>query len=171
MITHKKLLSLLRYDRRTGLFTWKGDMYHKSRIGKIAGSVKVDGYVIITIAGKAYYAAPLARFYVTGKWPANTVDHVNRIRSDNRWANLREATYAQNSSNRKLVITNKSGYRGVSFAVKNGKWRASLKCAYKTINLGDWDTPEQAAMAYDLEAIERFGAFAHLNFPDREFRV
>ena len=63
---------------------------------------KRGGYRKITIDGKVYSAARLAWFYKTGRWPDPEIDHINRIRDDNRWENLREATRADNLANRAL---------------------------------------------------------------------
>ncbi len=130
------------------------------------GRVAQCGYVQIKIDNITYYAGPLAWFYMTGRWPKHTVDHENRLRNDNRWSNLREATRPENAGNTGLWKTNKSGYRGVS-ASKKGKYRASIKRDGKTYNLGDFACPKQAAKAYDGAAIGHYGlAFARLNFPE-----
>jgi hypothetical protein len=55
------------------------------------------GYVQIKISGKLYHAHRLAWLYVYGYMPEKEIDHINRIRDDNRIANLREATSQLNS--------------------------------------------------------------------------
>lgn len=168
MISHEKLLHICIYDRQTGIFVWRNPPYHKLKRGKPMGSIKQDGYVQIKIEGVSYYAGPLAWFYVTGKWPEYQIDHKNRMRSDNSFDNLREATVVQNQGNIARKPHNKSGYRGVSQAVgrKELWWRSSLKRHGKTINLGDFRSKEAAAIAYDAGAFLHFGKFAVLNFPN-----
>jgi len=64
---------------------------------------------------------------------------------------------------RGLNINNKSGYRGVSFDKSRNKWHAEITVDWKKIHLGRFDTPEQAALAYNKAAIEQRGELARLN--------
>lgn len=90
------------------------------------------------------------------------VDHVNNNGLDNRRSNLRLANKSLNAVNYKRNRRVRP-YRGV---VRNGKrWAASIMMDYKFFHLGQHDTPEQAAKAYDNAAKEFYGNFAVLNFP------
>jgi hypothetical protein len=81
------------------------------------------------------------------------VDHINGDSLDNRRENLRLATRAQNLRNRRTFKNSKSRYKGVVYNPLNGKWKV-------IINFGTFDSPEDAAQAYD-EAIKKlFGKFA-----------
>jgi len=99
-ITKEELEKVLSYDRDAGHFirlTTRG----KYKAGETAGSVhKYLGYIEITVKGRKYYAHRLAHLAVTGEWPAQTMDHINGYRADNRWVNLRPATVAQNQRNK-----------------------------------------------------------------------
>jgi hypothetical protein len=88
-------------------------------------------------------------------------DHKNRNPLDNRKDNLREATHAQNMHNVGLKCKNKSGYKGVCLI--NNKWRAQLKHNGKNMQLGDFNTPELAAKAYNSKSKELYGEFAFQN--------
>jgi len=99
MVTHSELKTILHYDPKTGIFTWKIKISKKTLIGSIAGHLGHKGYIKIVIKGKGYRANRLAWFYMTGEWPENLVDHVNRIRNDNRWVNLRDITNKENIAN------------------------------------------------------------------------
>jgi hypothetical protein len=93
------------------------------------------------------------------------IDHINGDRLDNRIENLRTATYSQNSANAKRHSRNTSGLKGASKRFKNGKWtgrwQASITYQRKQINLGYFDTKEEAHAAY-LEAARRLqGEFAN----------
>jgi hypothetical protein len=94
-------------------------------------------------------------------WPL--VDHKNGDGLDNRRDNLRPATAEQNNQNKRLYRNNRVGLKGVSR--DRCGWRARITVAGSTRNLGMFDSPEKAALAYDLAAIEHFGPFARLNYP------
>jgi len=97
-------------------------------------------------------------------------DHINGNTLDNRKENLRLCTCAQNQWNRGPNKNNKSGFKGVStrarFAGKSKPWKAAIMVNRKTIQIGFYATPEEAARAYDIKAKELHGEFAYLNFPD-----
>lgn len=100
--------------------------------------------------------------------PRVFVDHINGNGVDNSRANLRIATNAQNLRNRSTPICNTSGVKGV-FARRGGRrWRAQIKVDDRALYLGDFDTREEAAAAYDAKAAELFGPFARLNFAAEE---
>jgi hypothetical protein len=96
--------------------------------------------------------------------PKIMVDHIDGDGLNNRRSNLRIATNSQNQMNKNGW--SKSGYKGVS-QFKN-KWHASIRFDGKLHSLGNYDTPEQAALIYDKAAMKAFGAFAHLNFGAEE---
>ncbi len=105
----------------------------------------------------------LMHTFITG-WPM--VDHINGDGLDNRRSNLRQATHSQNMANKRLYRNNTSGFKGVSRNRGKGRpWRASIRANNVRYRLGNHDTPEAAARAYDAAALKRFGEFARLNFP------
>lgn len=94
------------------------------------------------------------------------IDHVNGCGLDNRRANLRLATVAQNAWN----TANRgggSGYKGVWLAKDKGLWRASIVCHGERKHLGYFREKHDAAKAYDRAAQEYHGEFAVLNFPQK----
>ena len=93
-------------------------------------------------------------------------DHINGDKLDNRRCNLRLATRSQNMANRPKSRNNRSGYKGVIWDKRQGKWRATIGYHGKTTTLGRYDNIEAAARAYDRAARQYFGDFAYLNFPD-----
>jgi len=100
--------------------------------------------------------------------PANKqVDHKNKCTLDNRKDNLRICTQSENMSNRGPTRANTSGYKGVYFCTWVNRWRAGIRKNGKTYHLGRFDTPEEAAEAYNHVAMEYHGEFAVLNdIPD-----
>ena len=96
------LRDVLSYDPETGVFTWIAN-YHKSRIGKPAGSIAPHGYITIRALGTVYYAHRLAWFFVHGEQP-HIIDHINHDRSDNRIANLRNVDYVLNGLNQRRSV-------------------------------------------------------------------
>jgi len=93
--------------------------------------------------------------------PMFVVDHINGDTLDNRKDNLRLCTQGENSKNRRAQIGT-SVYKGVGYEKKAGKWRARIRDNYKHIFLGYFDTPEEAAEAYQDAARLRHGEFASI---------
>lgn len=137
-LSQKDLKSLLDYDPDTGLFKWKKKIGKKIIIGSIAGSKNRCGYMQIRIRGVIYLSHRLAVLWMEGYFPENEVDHINRNRADNKWANLREVSHRCNLINCKLGLNNKSGVKGVSFNTKKSLFRSRIKTNKKDICLGNF---------------------------------
>jgi hypothetical protein len=156
----EKLKSLIQYFPESGEFRWLRDRGRLAKCGDLAGRTDTYGHRQITINGKAHLAHRLAVLYMTGELPNHQVDHKNKIRSDNRWSNLRQATHSQNCVNR--ATTNTHGYLGVvkvgerygssiSFRLPDGK--------KKRIHLGMFSSAKEAHDAYMLACRSRNGEF------------
>ena len=92
-----------------------------------------------------------------GVYPNKLIDHVNGIKSDNRINNLRLADEFQSAANKSIMKNNTSGFKGVT---KNrNKWRAQINYKKQTYNLGVFDTPEIASVAYENKAKELHNSF------------
>lgn len=159
------LRELVDYNPETGIFRWK-----KRRRGVVAGSecgrVTVFGYREIGVNYVLRPAHRLVFLYMNGRWPDGDIDHINCDRLDNRWGNLREATRQQNSYNLRPGLRLKDNpYRGVTWDKARNKWRAQARVAGRKVNLGRFDTAEEAARAADA-AYEARGEFGVLNFPE-----
>lgn len=96
------------------------------------------------------------------------VDHINGNPMDNRKSNLRPCTQAENNRNTQLSKKNTTGYKGVTF--EQGRYRARIYSNGRKVSLGYYDTPEEAAVAYDKAAIKVYGEFAKPNF-DRSYYI
>ncbi len=145
MVTQALLKEKLHYDEPTGVFTWLKPGHPKAKVGSRAGHKSKSGYRAIGVCGRCYPEARLAWLYVTGQWPTAQVDHINRVRDDNRFINLRDATQSQNNANVGLRKDNTSGYVGVGWSPTLQKWRAYITIHKKLITLGHFNTPEEAS--------------------------
>ena len=116
----------LSYDKDTGLFIWTGGV----RKGNIAGSLDEYGYIRIQVKGKKHRAHRLAWLFCSGAFPIGEIDHINRVKTDNRICNLRDVSSSKNSENTKLRSDNKSGIKGVVWCKADKRWHVYLKSKY-----------------------------------------
>lgn len=93
------------------------------------------------------------------------VDHIEGFTLDNRRANLRTCTVAENARNRK-GNSGRTLFKGVTYQKHANKYKASIGCEGAPRHIGYYDDPVEAAKAYDRKALELFGEFARLNFPE-----
>lgn len=91
--------------------------------------------------------------------PAIKVDHINGNGLDNRRSNLRLATNSQNLCNRGKPSHNTSGYKGVSWYPRYGKWRATYRLNGKAKCAGYFTNIEDAVQAYRGAAAQTYGEF------------
>lgn len=157
-LTQARLKELLRYDPETGIFTWLVARPNGVTVGSLAGSIGDKGYLIIKVWGTPYKASRLAYLYMTGTFPAVFMDHENRVRSDNRWSNLRQATESQNCANR--LVKNQTGFKGVVYRASRDRFEAYLKKDGTRRFLGYFRTAAEAGAAYAAAAVETFNVYA-----------
>jgi hypothetical protein len=160
-MTYEELTQRLKYDPATGVLTWIAGGRYDRYAGKPAGSVEVQGYIVISLGPEKnknrVKAHRLAWLLMTGSWPDREVDHINGDRADNRWSNLRLATDAEQARNRRLAGNNSTGHKGVS--LKRGRYVARITVNGRTHHLGYFATADEAAEAYTRAAASLFGAF------------
>lgn len=144
-LKHLDLIDELHYDCGSGIFTWAKRASGRV-MNKQAGSVFSDGYRQIYVLGCRYPAHWLAWFYVYKKWPLETLDRINNIRSDNSIANLRLATYSQNCQNRKASKTSSTKIKGIRF--KKNRWEVSAQVNNKRKYLGRFKQLSEAIKAH-----------------------
>jgi hypothetical protein len=144
-LTQEILKHWLLYEPDTGVFRWLHDSHNKLvKKNDVAGSKNNQGYINITLRGKAYKAHRLAWLYMTGSFPISMIDHKNRNKSDNSWGNLREADRNQNQWNAEVRTDNKSGVKGVHFCTTWNRWIASIRANGVRKHLGRFETKEEA---------------------------
>jgi len=162
-LTQAELKSILDYNPDTGIFTRTKTICNRAKQGDIVGSRNDSGYLFVRIATHSYRLHRIAVLFMTGAFPKDYIDHINHIKDDNRWDNLRECTKTQNGVNRGKNKNNTSGYKGVSWMKLKDKFRADIKYKGRQLCLGHYDCRHDAASAYNIKATELFGEFAYLN--------
>ena len=157
MLTQARLKEVLRYNRKTGVFTWRVSLSFRRDAGQIAGCIKRGDcdYCVIRVDSVLHRASRLAWLYVTGAWPTLQVDHQDRDSLNDAWRNLRLTTNKQNGENASLRHDNKSGCRGVRKRADTGKWQANIKHHRQVIALGCFKQKKDAVAAR-LAAERRF---------------
>lgn len=141
------------YSREEGVLRWKNPPKHARGIaGDPAGSLHPSGYIIVGIGGGKYPAHRVIWLMETGAWPEGEIDHINGIRHDNRWENLRDVSTAVNQQNqREGQAGSRSGLLGVypNPGSQRNPWKALIKPdGGKLMHLGSFPTPEAAHDAY-----------------------
>lgn len=157
----EKAMEALAYDPVSGRFTWRVDQGPK-KAGDEAGCLRPDGYRVICVDYRNVRANRLAWLFMTGEFPPSgkEVDHRNRVRSDDRWQNLRLATRRQNGSNVGVRSNSTSGVRGVYRNARCKTWDASIRVNRKRIFLGQFEDIAGAAAARKAAEREYYGDFA-----------
>jgi hypothetical protein len=125
-----------------------------------AGWTDKDGYRVVSIRKKKYFAHRVAWAIFYGKDPNREIDHINGDPGDNRIDNLRLATRAENSQNRWIPSRNTSGSKGVCWVESRKKWQAQICVAGKYCFLGRFYTREAAESVYNAAAARLHGEFA-----------
>lgn len=134
----------LSYDRETGVFTWKVNR-RSVKAGSEAGSKDKDGYRVIYFNGKIFKAHRLAWYFCFNEMPKDTIDHINRVRDDNRIVNLRVATQLEQMQNVGMNKNNKSGFTGVYWYADRSKWIAQVSYKGEIHHVGFFDDAKTAS--------------------------
>ena len=164
-LTAEYIRGRLHYDPDTGIFTWRErpgrNQWNSAHSGKRAGSAHNCGYWFIGIDLQYYLAGRIAWLYMTGAWPKNEIDHRNLNRADDRWENLREATHAQNSTNRRVRADNTSGHAGISWCARTKKWAAHVQVNGRPRHVGYFACLDEAVAARRAGEALHYGEFAY----------
>lgn len=155
----EQLRERVDYDPATGVFTSKVKT-NVWQVGKVLGSLTQDGYLSVMLDGKNYMLHRLAFLFMEGSMPPELVDHINCIRDDNRWENLRHADWELNTRNTLISKNNTSGVIGVSWHKKSGKWQAFVSQDSKPVYLGLFASLEEAIAAREAAKVSH-------NYPRR----
>lgn len=151
----------LRYCPETGNLIRTCTTSPKARTGDVAGYVCGDGYLRISVEGTKWKAHQIV-FWMHHGYIPKVIDHIDRNILNNRIENLRDVSAKQNLMNVGVSTSNTSGYKGVHKSSR-GKYVARISENGVRRCLGTFNTPEDAARAYNAAALRYHGEFAYIN--------
>ena len=144
-LPYDEAVRLFKYNPSTGLLTRKVRTSNSTKKGDIVGCPDRKGYLQVGVGNDVFFVHRVVWLVVHGVWPTNQVDHINRVKNDNRMENLRSVTNSQNSCNRGKPSNNTSGFVGV---YKHGnKWKACITRKRVCCYLGLFLDKQQAVLA------------------------
>lgn len=130
------------------------NVWNRKHPGTPAGIKDGGGYLTTALHGKRLALHRIAWAIVHGEWPEGDIDHINGDRADNRLANLRHVTRAENLRNRAKSSNNVSGIPGVTFYTKYQKWMAKFEYKGRTHFVGYFENKDDAASAIRQKRLE-----------------
>jgi hypothetical protein len=164
-LTLERLDEVLDYDPKTGIFRWKIRMSSRAMAGQIAGTIGCWGYRIIQIDRQPFRAPHLAWWKYHRIFPTHEIDHKDHNRANDKIDNLRPAESIDQRHNSLKPTTNTSGFKGVTWEKRRHAWVAQIVIRGRHVHLGQFKELVDAAKAYDVAAVQNFGEFACINFP------
>lgn len=144
ILTQELVREHMRYDN--GKLYWKKSGSGIT-VGAEVGSLDTNGYRQVMFRSLKMLTHRLIFLYHHGYLPENQIDHINRIRDDNRIENLREVSRSCNMRNSKLSVRNTSRVKGVYYARATEKWYAQIYVNNKLRHLGLYPDLIEAACA------------------------
>lgn len=159
-------VAFLSLNRRSGGRLWVAvDVADLPVVARYRWSAHVTGRSIyartqLVIGGRR--VAPYMHVLLLG---TRGVDHLNGNGLDNRRVNLRPADKSQNAGNSRAHLGSTSSFKGVCWDRRREKWLAQIRFAGRRRHLGRYGSEVEAARAYDEAALDLFGEYARLNFP------
>jgi hypothetical protein len=158
-LSPEHLARIVRYDGEHFYWRRRTDIANSAAWNKRYAGKRLyyytasKGYRSVRIQRRNIYAHRLAWVLTHGKWPDDQIDHINRVRHDNRISNLRDVTQRENNLN-KLAGLRARDVPGTVF-LDRSSWRAQLRIGAGRVSLGSFATKAEAEAALQ-------GAFALL---------
>lgn len=146
--TQARLKELFDYDPDTGLVTRRTTVNNKAKIGERLARKTTGGYIQVSVDRRLYALHRLIWMWVYGEYPQDHIDHINRVRDDNRLSNLRVVTHAENMLNKAVYSSNWTGTPGVTWYSRGSKWVARISAKGRRMHLGYFPSMEAAKEAY-----------------------
>lgn len=145
-LIYEQVTKKISYNPKTGEFVRLIGGGKGAKKGTITKGCldKSTGYLCVCVCGIQVYAHRLAWFLTHGSWPLQTIDHINRDRTDNRMENLRDVSYSVNNSNMGISRCNTSGLKNISWHAKSKKWMGQIKKNNNYYYLGLFESKEKA---------------------------
>lgn len=134
--------------------SWKSVRF----VGKAVGSPSSTGHLAVCLGGRTFLVHRLAYFLMKDEFPEADIDHINGVRSDNRWSNLRSCSRSENMRN--YTTSPRNGCRGVTFNKIAKKWEARIGLTGKRIHLGSFKNKDDAIAARIQSVTKHYGEFA-----------
>jgi hypothetical protein len=153
MLTQEKVKELFSYDPNTGEVRRKVSVARNAKEGALAGWKNSEGYLHVKIEKASYKLHRIIWLYVYGVWPTGVIDHINRIKDDNRIVNLRDATVQLNNINKGARKDSKTGVPNVTWRERDKSYQAACRRNGKQNYLGSYKNIDDA-----LKAVEAFKA-------------
>lgn len=157
ILSQSALRQLLDYNPQTGILTWRvrGPEWFKATQGRTAehacrlwnsryagkealAHIDAYGYKTGAILGNTCKSHRIVWLLETGTVPTQ-IDHINGIRTDNRFVNLRDVSAAENARNLGRTDRNHSGVYGVAWDKRAFKWIAQIGHDGTPVQLGRFD--------------------------------
>jgi hypothetical protein len=165
-LTAEYVRSILDYDAETGTLTWRYNSnkplnWNARYAGERAGSVTNMGYIRLSINNKEYMAHRIIWLHQMGGMLKSEIDHINGIKADNRFCNLRLATRQQNEWNRPGHKNVSSKHKGVFWVARDKRWRAEITHNGRFQYLGQYECEELANLVYSEHADKLFGEYSY----------
>lgn len=149
-VTADRVRELFDYNEFSGLFVRKVRTAMRNKVGDIVGCKDTYGYLQVAVDGRLYLLHRLAWLYVYGSFPEGTIDHIDRCKTNNSIANLRDVSRLSNMKNLPLFKNNTTGFSGVCFRKSSRRYFAHISHKSKKVHLGSYLTAEAADSAYQL---------------------
>lgn len=160
-LTKEEVDFYFRYEEAEGKLFYKArgiPSFDAKCADKECSSIDTKGYLRAAVNCKTYLVHRIIYFIHTGEWPP-LIDHKDTVKLNNKFSNLRKATYSENGLNRGLPKNNTSGVKGVTWNVGKNKWMARCSINGKRKHVGYFDDLDDAAVALDMFRKENLPEF------------
>jgi len=159
MLTLERANQVFSLNLLTGQLIWKerpssdfpniriANGWNRRWTGKVAGGIGIGRYFRVSIDGHMHLVHRVIWLMHYGSHPKNQIDHINGDRTDNRIANLRDASCTDNARNKSRRRDNKSGQIGVSWHKDTQKWVAQIGVNGRERHLGLFSSLDDAIFA------------------------
>ena len=157
---NKSLFALAHetFHYQNGVLYWKKPG-QKRVVGAMAGHIRPDGYFRVRFAGKSHQRSRIVWLMHHGYMTDLEIDHINRVRNDDRIENLREANHFENTQNRGLAKNSTTGHTGVYYNKRDKTWFARVFMDGEHLHVGCFKNKEDAIAARAEKAKKLRGEF------------